>query len=44
VLARSLHRKETGTTRPIVSDILNSFHVLLAKGVQDTAEAHNDFC
>jgi len=42
VLARSLHQKETGTTGLIVADILNSFHALLAKGVQDTAEAHND--
>jgi len=44
VLARSLHQKETGTTGLIVTDILNFFHVLLGKGVQDTAEAHNDFC
>ena len=41
VLARSLRQKETRTIGLIVADILNPFHALLAKGVQDTAEEHN---
>ncbi|TSA87374.1 LacI family transcriptional regulator [Deinococcus detaillensis] len=40
-LARSLRQRETRTIGLIVSDILNPFHALLAKGVQDTAEQHN---
>lgn len=38
VLARSLRQRETRTIGLIVADILNPFHALLAKGVQDTAE------
>ncbi len=38
VLARGLRRRETRTIGLIVADILNPFHALLAKGVQDTAE------
>jgi len=40
VLARSLRQRETRTIGLIVTDILNPFHALLAKGVQDTADAH----
>ena len=40
VLARSLRQRETRTIGLIVADILNPFHALLAKGVQDTAEQH----
>ena len=40
VLARSLRQGETRTLGLIVADILNPFHALLAKGVQDTAERH----
>lgn len=38
VLARSLRQKETRTIGLIVADILNPFHAMLAKGVQDTAD------
>ena len=41
VLARGLRQKETRTIGLILADILNPFHALLAKGVQDTAEPHN---
>ena len=41
VLARSLRQRETRTIGLIVADILNPFHAMLAKGVQDTAEQHN---
>ncbi|WP_309570020.1 LacI family DNA-binding transcriptional regulator [Deinococcus sp.] len=40
VLARSLRQKETRTIGLIVADILNPFHALLAKGVQDAADRH----
>lgn len=40
VLARSLRQRETRTIGLIVADILNPFHALLAKGVQDTADRH----
>ncbi|CAM3622002.1 LacI family transcriptional regulator [Deinococcus saxicola] len=38
VMARSLRQRESRTVGLIVADILNPFHALLAKGVQDTAE------
>ncbi|THF83966.1 LacI family transcriptional regulator [Deinococcus sp. KSM4-11] len=40
VLARSLRQKETRTIGLIVADILNPFHAMLAKGVQDAADRH----
>lgn len=40
VLARSLRQRETRTIGLIVADILNPFHALLAKGVQDSADQH----
>ena len=40
ILARSLRQRETRTIGLIVADILNPFHALLAKGVQDCAERH----
>ncbi|WP_295820225.1 LacI family DNA-binding transcriptional regulator [uncultured Deinococcus sp.] len=40
VLARSLRQKETRTIGLIVADILNPFHAMLAKGVQDAADQH----
>jgi LacI family transcriptional regulator, repressor for deo operon, udp, cdd, tsx, nupC, and nupG len=40
VLARSLRQRETRTIGLIVADLLNPFHALLAKSVQDTAERH----
>ena len=40
MLARSLRQRETRTIGLIVADILNPFHALLAKGVQDSAERH----
>ncbi len=40
VMARSLRQRESRTVGLIVADILNPFHALLAKGVQDTAEQH----
>ncbi len=41
MLARSLRQRETRTVGLIVADILNPFHALLAKGVQDAAERQN---
>ncbi|SMB85133.1 LacI family DNA-binding transcriptional regulator [Deinococcus hopiensis] len=38
VLARGLRQRETRIIGLIVTDILNPFHALLAKGVQDAAE------
>ncbi|WP_293913998.1 LacI family DNA-binding transcriptional regulator [Deinococcus sp.] len=40
MLARSLRQRETRTIGLIVADLLNPFHALLAKSVQDTAERH----
>lgn len=40
VLARSLRQGETRTIGVIVADILNPFHALMAKGVQDSADKH----
>lgn len=39
VLARSLRQRESRTLGLVITDILNPFHALLAKGVQDVADA-----
>lgn len=40
ILARSLRQRETRTIGLIVADILNPFHAMIAKGVQDAADRH----
>lgn len=40
IIARSLRQRETRTIGLIVADILNPFHAMLAKGVQDSADRH----